>query len=228
MKKIVSNTLVVSTQLIIGGLFLFMLFSDNNEDNKVVVARNDNLNKMADSVSELFVVEKEIEKSTVADTQEVDLVSDEELKQKEEEERLAQEQKAQEEALIKQKEEEEKARKEKEAEQAAVSSSNNQSVEALQSYAYNLVINSYGWSEADFNALVSLWNMESKWNPNCYNSSSGAYGIPQALPGSKMASEGSDYNTNGETQIRWGLKYIQSRYGSPSAAWEHFCNVNWY
>ena len=51
MKKIVSNVLIVSTQLIIGGLFLFMLFSDNNEDNKVVVVENDNLNKMADAVS---------------------------------------------------------------------------------------------------------------------------------------------------------------------------------
>lgn len=79
MKKIVSNVLIVSTQLIIGGLFLFMLFSDSNEDNKVVVVENDNLNKMADSVSELFIEEKEATKETIVDeTKEVDLVSEEE------------------------------------------------------------------------------------------------------------------------------------------------------
>ena len=58
MKKIVSNVLIVSIQLIVGGLFLIMLFSDSNENNKVVVVENDNLNKMADSVSELFVIEQ--------------------------------------------------------------------------------------------------------------------------------------------------------------------------
>ena len=158
MKKIVSNTLVVSTQLIIGGLFLFMLFSDNNEDNKVVVARNDNLNKMADSVSELFVVEKEIEKSTVADTQEVDLVSDEELKQKEKEERLAQEQKAQEEALIKQKEEEEKARKEKEDAQrntAYVDASGYLSKPAM-GFAVTTGNKTYSLSDEEFNVVAGV------------------------------------------------------------------------
>ena len=98
----------------------------------------------------------------------------------------------------------------------------------MQEYAHTLVINTYGWSEDDFTALVNLWNKESGWDPNCYNSYSGAYGIPQALPGSKMASEGSDYDTNGETQIRWGLKYILERYGSPASAWQHFLDVNWY
>ena len=74
MKKIVSNVLIVSTQLIIGGLFLFMLFSDSNEDNKVVVVENDNLNKMADAVSELFVADQmEI---ISEDTKEIDLISD--------------------------------------------------------------------------------------------------------------------------------------------------------
>ena len=73
-----------------------------------------------------------------------------------------------------------------------------------------------------------MWNKESGWNYAASNGYSGAYGIPQALPGSKMASEGSDYSTNGRTQIRWGLKYIQSRYGSPSAAWAFFCDRGWY
>ena len=76
--------------------------------------------------------------------------------------------------------------------------------------------------------LIKLWDRESGWNPNSHNGSSGAHGIPQALPASKMASEGSDYMTNGNTQIRWGLSYIKNRYGSPSNAWGHFCSHNWY
>ena len=83
-------------------------------------------------------------------------------------------------------------------------------------------------SEYDFECLVKLWNRESGWNPNSHNSSSGAHGIPQSLPASKMASEGADYYTNGYTQIRWGLKYIKGRYGSPSAAWAHSQRTGWY
>ena len=88
--------------------------------------------------------------------------------------------------------------------------------------------NLYGWSENDFNCLVKLWNRESGWNPYAHNSSSGAYGIPQALPGSKMASYGSDYLTNYKTQINWGLNYIKSRYGNPSNAWSHSQTKGWY
>lgn len=95
-------------------------------------------------------------------------------------------------------------------------------------YAHDLVLNQYLWSEADYQALVKLWTKESNWNANAHNKSSGAHGIPQSLPASKMSSEGSDYYTNGYTQIRWGLKYIKKRYGSPSAAWQHFQNKNWY
>lgn len=86
----------------------------------------------------------------------------------------------------------------------------------------------YGWTQKDFNCLVKLWNRESGWNPNCVNSSSGAYGIPQALPASKMASAGSDYRTNYKTQISWGLSYISSRYGNPSSAWSYFQSNGWY
>ena len=86
----------------------------------------------------------------------------------------------------------------------------------------------YGWSDNDFSCLVSLWNRESGWNPNTRNRSSGAYGIPQALPASKMASAGSDYMTNYKTQINWGLSYISSRYGSPSSAWSYFQSNGWY
>ena len=97
-----------------------------------------------------------------------------------------------------------------------------------QVYAHDLVLNQYLWSEADYQALVNLWTRESDWNANAHNNSSGAHGIPQSLPASKMSSEGSDYYTNGYTQIRWGLKYIKERYGSPSSAWQHFQNKNWY
>ena len=107
-------------------------------------------------------------------------------------------------------------------------SSSSQSVAELQSYAHNLVINTYGWSEYDFECLVKLWNRESGWNPNAHNKSSGAHGVPQSLPASKMASEGADYYTNGYTQFRWGLKYIKNRYGSPSGAWAHSQRTGWY
>lgn len=86
----------------------------------------------------------------------------------------------------------------------------------------------YGWSDYDFECLVALWNKESGWNVNAHNGSSGAHGIPQALPASKMASAGSDYLTSYETQVDWGLGYISSRYGSPSAAWSHSQSTGWY
>lgn len=101
------------------------------------------------------------------------------------------------------------------------------SVAEYQAYA-RARCSAYGWSSADFNCLVALWNKESKWNPNAYNASSGAYGIPQALPASKMATAGTDYRTNYKTQINWGLSYISSRYGSPSAAWSHSKSTGWY
>ena len=75
---------------------------------------------------------------------------------------------------------------------------------------------------------MKLWNRESHWNPNAHNKRTGAHGIPQSLPAKKMASEGADYYTNGYTQIRWGLKYIKGRYGSPSAAWAHSQRKGWY
>lgn len=114
------------------------------------------------------------------------------------------------------------------AQHSSSSGSTNYSVAELKAYAHDLVINTYGWSEYDFDCLVKLWNRESGWNPNAHNKSSGAHGIPQSLPASKMASEGSDYYTNGRTQIRWGLKYIKGRYGTPSQAWAHSQRTGWY
>ena len=90
------------------------------------------------------------------------------------------------------------------------------------------MLGSFGWSSGEFSCLVSLWDRESGWNTYASNPSSGAYGIPQALPGSKMASAGADWATNPATQIRWGLGYIQQVYGSPCAAWGHSQSVGWY
>jgi hypothetical protein len=77
-------------------------------------------------------------------------------------------------------------------------------------------------------ALDLLWTKESGWNEKAYNSSSGAYGIPQALPGSKMGAVAEDWETNPATQIRWGLQYIKDRYGTVDAAWAHSQTNGWY
>jgi hypothetical protein len=90
------------------------------------------------------------------------------------------------------------------------------------------MLGSYGWSSSQFSCLDSLWNAESGWSVTASNPSSGAYGIPQALPGSKMASAGPDWQTSATTQIRWGLGYIKSLYGSPCGAWEHEESAGWY
>ena len=79
-----------------------------------------------------------------------------------------------------------------------------------------------------FPALNALWNRESGWNVHAYNPYSGAYGIPQAVPGSKMAAAGWDWRNNAWTQERWGLRYIRARYGSPRAAWHHSLATGWY
>lgn len=84
------------------------------------------------------------------------------------------------------------------------------------------------WGLAQWPFLNALWNKESGWRTTARNPSSGAYGIPQALPGSKMASAGSDWRTNPATQIRWGLGYIGDRYGSPLKAWGHSKRTGWY
>jgi hypothetical protein len=90
------------------------------------------------------------------------------------------------------------------------------------------MLSSYGWSSSEFSCLNSLWARESGWNPYASNASSGAYGIPQALPGSKMASAGPDWQNNPATQIRWGLGYIEATYGSPCAALSHESSTGWY
>jgi len=86
----------------------------------------------------------------------------------------------------------------------------------------------FGFSESQFGCLDSLWERESHWNVHADNPNSSAYGIPQALPGSKMASAGADWENNPVTQIRWGLGYIEDRYGSPCGAWSHSQSHGWY
>jgi hypothetical protein len=90
------------------------------------------------------------------------------------------------------------------------------------------MLGSRGWGDDQFSCLVSLWHKESGWNAQAMNRSSGAYGIPQALPGSKMASAGADWQTNAATQISWGFGYIAGRYGTPCSAWSHSQSVGWY
>jgi hypothetical protein len=85
-----------------------------------------------------------------------------------------------------------------------------------------------GWGAQQFECLSSLWTKESGWRWDASNAGSGAYGIPQSLPGSKMASAGSDWATNPITQITWGLGYISSSYGTPCSAWAHSQATNWY
>lgn len=86
---------------------------------------------------------------------------------------------------------------------------------------------SYGnYDDKQMSCLINLWNHESGWNPNSVNKKSGACGIPQALPCSKIKNvEGSN---DWKAQIRWGIKYINYRYKTPCKAWEHFKKKNWY
>lgn len=100
--------------------------------------------------------------------------------------------------------------------------------EGARAYAAQLAANRYGWGSAQFSCLSSLWTKESGWNYQAYNDDGGATGIPQALPGSKMATFGADWKTNAATQIAWGLDYISRGYGSPCSAWSHSQAVNWY
>lgn len=93
--------------------------------------------------------------------------------------------------------------------------------------AYDMV-SARGWGVDQYDCLVALWNKESGWNVYAHNPSSGAYGIPQSLPGNKMASAGADWATNPATQITWGLNYIQGRYQTPCGAWGASQVKGWY
>jgi hypothetical protein len=90
------------------------------------------------------------------------------------------------------------------------------------------MLRSFHWPGWQFKYLNLLWSRESGWNVFAENPYSGAYGIPQAVPGSKMASAGPDWESNARTQIHWGLRYIKAMYGSPLAAWQHELATGWY
>ena len=90
------------------------------------------------------------------------------------------------------------------------------------------MLGSFGWPTSQFSCLDPLWEHESGWSVTAYNPGSGAYGIPQALPGSRMASAGPHWQTNAVTQITWGLEYIKGTYGSPCGAWAHEQATGWY
>jgi hypothetical protein len=98
---------------------------------------------------------------------------------------------------------------------------------SAQSIAYNM-LSQFGWNPAtEFGCLDNIYSRESGWSVTAENPS-GAYGIPQALPGAKMASAGANWRTDAATQIRWGLNYIRNTYGSPCAAWSHEQADGWY
>ncbi len=95
-------------------------------------------------------------------------------------------------------------------------------------YAKRFMKVRYDWKRAQFRCLAPLWGKESAWNERAHNGSSGAHGIPQAMPGSKMASTGKDWRTNPMTQIKWGLRYIKAVYKTPCRAWSHWRSRHWY
>jgi hypothetical protein len=106
-------------------------------------------------------------------------------------------------------------------------SANSAEVRIAQQFA-RAELRARNWDESEFTCLVDLWNRESHWNYRAKNVSSGAYGIPQALPGNKMNAAGNDWRTNAETQIVWGLDYISERYTSACDAWAHSERTGWY
>jgi hypothetical protein len=107
---------------------------------------------------------------------------------------------------------------------ASVSASGGNSPSAARAYARSVMAAKYGWGDDQFSCLNSLWNRESGWRVNAANPS-GAYGIPQALPGSKM---GAGWQSSATVQVDWGLGYIKSRYGTPCGAWGHSQSTGWY
>jgi hypothetical protein len=94
--------------------------------------------------------------------------------------------------------------------------------------ARQMMLSMYGWDDTQFACFDKIITQESGWNVSATNRSSGAYGIPQALPGSKMATAGADWQTNPATQIKWALGYVQGRYSTPCGAWSFKSAHGWY
>lgn len=91
-----------------------------------------------------------------------------------------------------------------------------------------MMLKVYEWGADEFTCVDKIWTQESNWQWNAENPTSGAYGIPQSLPASKLATAGDDWKTNPATQIAWGLKYIKERYGTPCQAWAFKRGAGWY
>ena len=142
-------------------------------------------------------------------------------------EKAAREKAAREKAAREKAAREERARERREAAASRSSRSSSRYGGSAKAIARAMVADR-GWSSSQFGCLDRLWEKESGWNYRAQNPSSGAYGIPQALPGSKMASAGSDWRSNPATQIEWGIGYIADRYGTPCSAWAHSQANNWY
>ena len=123
-----------------------------------------------------------------------------------------------------------KAAQQKAAQQASSQASTQQAASAPSGSPQQIaqqLLDSEG-EGSQFSCLDPLWQHESGWSVSASNPSSGAYGIPQALPGSKMSSAGPNWQTDAETQIKWGLQYIKDTYGSPCSAWSHEQSDGWY
>ena len=112
------------------------------------------------------------------------------------------------------------------AQAAALAAAN--TPDGARAVARDMAASQYGWGADQFQCLDKLWMKESGWSYTAFNASSGATGIPQSLPGSKMATAGADWQTNAATQIKWGLGYIKGSYGTPCSAWSHSQSLNWY
>jgi hypothetical protein len=115
-----------------------------------------------------------------------------------------------------------------EAAQAAAALAQANTPDGARATARQMAADRFGWGDSQFSCLNSLWQKESGWNYQAYNAGSGATGIPQSLPGSKMATAGSDWQTVAATQISWGLDYIARAYGTPCSAWSHSQATDWY
>jgi hypothetical protein len=100
--------------------------------------------------------------------------------------------------------------------------------EGAREVAKALMAEKYGWGDKQFWCLDGLWTKESRWNYRSSNKRTGAHGIPQALPATKMEVIGTDWRTNPVTQISWGLHYIDVRYETPCGAFAKFKRTNWY
>lgn len=111
---------------------------------------------------------------------------------------------------------------------AAAASQIAASATGMRATAREMMLSRYGWGDDEFVCFDSIIMRESSWRVNATNPTSGAYGLPQALPAAKMASAGDDWLTNPVTQISWALDYIKGRYGTPCQAWAFWQAHNWY